>query len=166
MPKFSAIFALVVTLLIASLSTLAYACMCFYSGAFQEYAASNPIVIRGKVNLGDLLPRISSNTYGFMRVEVQEVLKGEFSHKSILFRGGDGMSCAKYMSSADYPNGSEHLFILRSTNERQDLLGCGEVSVRITGDTVEGQRLAGGRYQPYQMSLDALTTLINSVQKK
>lgn len=150
--------------LLATIAALSFgssvACTCLYMGAFEEFAQSYRVVVRGTVlGYGEQLPN-KSDYFKTMSVSVSESIKGEFAHSEIEFFGDTGMSCLQYITSEDYPIGSEHLFILESEGPVQPLLVCGESSVRIVGDSVEGQILDSGVYSPYSKNLDEFLELV------
>ena len=148
--------ACIATLLLSS--SYAIACSCIYGGKFQTYSSSNPVVIRGKVlSYG---PELRSNDRYFetMTIEISDVVKGNIQHSRIELQGDTGMSCFKYISSSAYPIGSEHLFSLSSSEQRQPLWGCGESSIRINGSVAEGVDGNDGSF--YKIDLDELISLV------
>lgn len=91
-----------------------FACMCIYAGTFEEFADQHPFIVRGTVTQhGERLPNISGY-FKTMTIAVSNTHKGNFPHTTFEFYGDTGMSCLRYITGADYPIGSEHLFILAS----------------------------------------------------
>ncbi len=66
------------------------------------------------------------------------------------------MSCLRYITLDDYPVGSEHLFILTNDESLQPLLVCGESSLLINGDTVQGHVRDDSEYRTYELGYDEL----------
>ncbi|MGJ8690490.1 MAG: hypothetical protein ACSHXZ_13335 [Gammaproteobacteria bacterium] len=134
-----------------------FACMCFFSGIFEDYADQHPIVIRGTVTQhGEELPNISTGYFRTMKIDVSGTIKGSFPHTTFEFYGDTGMSCLRYISLRDFPVGSEHLFILRSDESLQPLMSCGESSLLILGDTVQGYVQEASGYNTYELGLEEL----------
>lgn len=150
--------------ILATIATLSFsssvACTCLYMGMFEEFVKEHPVVVRGSIQEhGERLP----NQIGYFRtmsVAVSETIKGNFAHSEIRFFGDTGMSCLRYITSEDYPIGSEHLFILESEESVQPLMVCGEASVRIVGNSVEGRALDSGIYNTYRRNLDEFLELV------
>lgn len=129
------------------------ACTCLYMGSFEEFVQEHPIVVRGTVQGHGEQLRNRSSYFETMSIAVSGTIKGYFPHSEFEFIGDTGMSCLRYITSEDYPIGSEHFFILESEEPIQPLMVCGEASVRIMGDIVKGHSLHGG-YSTYEKDLD------------
>lgn len=133
-----------------------YACSCVSAGVFEVFAEQHPIIVRGTVlQHGERLP-INSDYFRTMTIGVSNTLKGDFPHSTFEFYGDTGMSCLRYITLDDYPIGSEHLFILASDEALQPLMVCGESSLLINGDTVQGQVRDGNGYRTYEIDLNEL----------
>lgn len=117
-----------------------HACTCAeYTGTFSEYSKGQ-IVVRGKVtSYGPKLDH-DETLYATMRVSVLEILNGSYTHGVVQFRGDPGNLCLTYIDADRYSVGSEHLFVLFSNEKKQDLAGCGVVSVSIQDGKVHGTR--------------------------
>ncbi|KKO10923.1 hypothetical protein LCGC14_0024060 [marine sediment metagenome] len=143
----------VVATLFASAS---FACTCIFSGAFEVFAEQHPVIVRGKVlQHGERIPN-NSGYFKTMTIVVSDTLKGSFPYSTFEFYGDTGMSCLRYITLDDYPVGSEHLFILASDESLQPLMVCGESSLLINGDTVQGRVRDGGGYGTYELNLGEL----------
>ncbi len=130
-----------------------YACTCFYQGVFLEYAEAHPIVVRGTISgYGEPL-RNDETYYESMTVAVNSVVKGTYPHRRIEFQGDTGMSCLRYVTERDYPIGSEHFFIVSDQAVQQPLLVCGEGSVLLTGERIEGRNPPGSAELTYSIAL-------------
>lgn len=135
-------FVVSVSFLLSPLTTMA--CSCIYGGVFAEYSTAAETIVRATIT--GYGPELSSidNYYETMRVEVNDVIKGDLSQKVITIYGDTGMSCLSYITAEKYPLGSEHLIALPDNSDFQPLgapippKGCGEASVRVNGDQVEG----------------------------
>lgn len=143
----------ILTVVTAFLYGSSIACTCLYMGTFEEFATEHPVIIKGTVQeYGEQLHN-RSGYFQTMSIAVSESIKGSFPHSRLELFGDTGMSCLRYISSEDYPIGSEHLFILESDELVQPLMVCGEASVQITGETVTGHSLHSG-YRKYERNLD------------
>lgn len=137
-----------------------FACTCLYMGTFEEFVKEHPIVVRGTVKEHGEELATQPGYFKTMSVVVSESIKGSFPHSELQFIGDRGMSCLRYITLEDYPVGSEHLFILESEESTQPLMVCGEASVRIRGNSVEGYSLDDGSYSAYERNLDEFLELI------
>jgi len=131
---------------------VAYACSCVYAGKFIDYT-SNSGVIRATIK--QLGPKLShGNTlYESMTVEVNEVVKGEYDKRDIIFLGDPGHLCRAYVNSERFKIGSEHLIAISSKKEIQPLGGCGESAVAINDGKISGRELIGNQYKRYSFDL-------------
>ena len=145
---------LLMLLSLASSSSLA--CTTLYIGDFLEFSKTQPVIVRATVSSHGAILRINADYFEEMTVTVTGVVKGDFSHDSVVFFGDTGSSCLRYITRAEFPIGSEHLFILESSDSRQPLLVAGESSVRVLGDTILGRDLV----EEYSMPLTALLKLL------
>ena len=133
-----------------------FACTCMYAGVFEVFAEQHPIIVRGTVRQhGERLPN-NSRYFKTMTIGVSNTLKGNFPHDTFEFYGDTGMSCLRYITLDDYPVGSEHLFILSSDESLQPLMVCGESSLLINGNTVQGHTQDASGYRTYEMDLNEL----------
>lgn len=133
-----------------------YACSCAPAGVFEVFAEQHPFIVRGTVlQHGEKLPN-NSGYFRTMTIGVSNTLKGNFPHSTFEFYGDTGMSCLRYITLDDYPVGSEHLFILASDEVLQPLMVCGESSLLINGDTVQGQRRDANGDPTYEIDLSEL----------
>jgi len=116
------------------------------SGSFIEYANGElwgtPIrsVVKATVKRYGL-GRALNWGLGFtsMTVKVTEVIRGPFVHSELTLTGDDGgLSLSAPITEEQYPIGSEHYFSLSADTKIQPLDSCGESSVLIKGDTIEG----------------------------
>lgn len=139
-------------------SSYAVACSCMYGGKFQDYSASYPVVVRGTVLSYGAQLRTNERYFETVTIEVSDVVKGTVQHSRVELQGDTGMSCFRYISSAAFPIGSEHLFSLSNSEQRQPLWGCGESSVRVRGSVVEGVDGNGGG--SYRVDIDEFINLL------
>lgn len=123
---------------------LALACSCIYQGRFVEFAKGRPVIRATVLSLDDPLPFADRDHYRHMTVRVDDVIRGgDYAGEDgeMVFNGDTGASCRTYITGSQFPPGSEHLIITANLAPTQDLLGCGEPAVRITGDRVIGADL-------------------------
>lgn len=147
-----AFIALVATISMSS----GFACTCMFAGVFAEFAEQHPIIVRGTIHQhGEKLPN-NSSYFKTMTVVVSETVKGTFPHTAFEFYGDTGMSCLRYIALDDYPIGSEHLFILESEESLQPLMVCGESSLLIQGDSVQGHIRDATGFHTYELKIDDL----------
>lgn len=132
----------------------AIACTCFYAGTFEVYAKQHPIIVRGVVESYEAELRTISGIFKTMKVSVSDTIKGSFPHSTFEFFGDTGMSCLRYITRQDFPIGSEHFFILEDNDVSQPLMVCGEASVAIHGETIQGHTLGENRYEVYEMGVE------------
>lgn len=133
-----------------------YACSCAPGGVFEVFAEQHPVIVRGTVlQHGERLPN-NSGYFRTMTIGVSNTLKGNFPHSVFEFYGDTGMSCLRYITLDDYPVGSEHLFILASDETLQPLMVCGESSLLINGDTVQGLRRDANGDPTYEIDINEL----------
>jgi len=132
-------------------------------GKFIEYASNRDGVVRAKVK--SYGPRLShgKTLYESMVVEIMEVVKGKYAQEELTFLGDPGNLCRGYVDSLKFKIGSEHFFSLTNKNVTQPLGGCGESSLPIKGDLIEGNELVGNTYKPYTMRV---IDLIKSLKAK
>lgn len=145
-----------VTIVAALSMSASFACMCIFAGIFEEFAEQHPIIVRGTVlEHGEELPNIS-DSFKTMTVFVTNTVKGNFPHTTFDFYGDTGMSCLRYIALNDYPIGSEHLFILESDEPLQPLMVCGESSLLINGNIVQGHIREASGYRTDEVDLNEL----------
>lgn len=149
---------LVCATVIALSSSYAMACTCMYGGKFEIYSSSNPVIVRGTILSYGAKLRTNDRYFETVTIEISDIVKGNFQHSRVELQGDTGMSCFKYISSAAYPIGSEHLFSLSSNEPLQPLWGCGESSVQISGSVAEGIDGNGGGF--YKIDLNELINLV------
>lgn len=131
----------------------ASATTCFYAGTFEVFAKKHPIIVRAVVDsYGSLVPN-HADVFRTMKVNVSETIKGSFPHSTFQFFGDTGMSALRYITRQDFPIGSEHFFLLEDDDAFQPLMGCGEASVGIHGDSVQGHTLGENGYEVYEMGV-------------
>lgn len=130
------------------------ACSCLYQGEFKEYATKRDGVIRARImSYGSKLSH-GETLYESMIVEVTDVIKGNYSKSSLTFLGDPGHLCRAYVNSKRFTLGSEHLFsIVSSEKDSQPLGGCGESSVAIKGESVEGYKQTKDGYKAYSLKI-------------
>jgi len=114
-----------------------FACSCFNGGKFTEYT-EGAWVIRGTVESHGKKPVDVNLAYPTMKVSVDEVIRGEYAHKTIEFLGDYGALCLAPIRPDLYKVGSQHLFMVTAEDRQQGLQGCGESSVEIIDDRVHG----------------------------
>jgi hypothetical protein len=138
------------------------ACSCPYAGKFIEYISGGKGVIRATVK--SYGPRLThgDTLYESMVVEVTAVIKGQYSGQELTFLGDPGNLCRAYVNAEKFVVGSEHFFSIANEKSTQPLGGCGESSVIIKGDYIEGKELIENSYQPYTMKIVNLITIIKS----
>ena len=153
--KLSSLYTKSIVLALAALSvTTAIACTCFYAGTFEVYAKQHPIIVRGVVeSYGAELPT-NAGIFKTMRVSVSDTIKGSFPHTTFEFFGDTGMSCLRYITRQDFPIGSEHFFLLEDDDASQPLMVCGEASVAIHGDSIQGNMISENEYVVYEMDVE------------
>lgn len=159
--KPSAIYIKSIVIAVAALTvSTAVACTCFYAGTFEVFAKKYPIIVRAVVDShGGRLPH-NPTVYRTMTVTVSETIKGSFPHTSFEFFGDTGMSCLAYITREDFPVGSEHFFILEDDQPSQPLMVCGEASVSIHGDSIQGHNRAVNGYDGYRMGIEEFISRI------
>lgn len=133
-----------------------YACSCAPGGGFEVFAEQHPVIVRGTVLQHDERLPNNSDYFRTMTISVSNTLKGDFPHSTFEFYGDTGMACLRYITLDDYPVGSEHLFILASDDALQPLMVCGESSLLINGDTVQGRSRDTNGYGTYEIDLNEL----------
>lgn len=147
----------VVLLLISlCLPGISMACSCAYAGKFVEYALDGKGVVRAKIkNYG---PRLShgKTLYESMTVEVTQVVKGNYKAAELTLLGDPGHLCRAYVDSQRFEIGSEHFFAILDDDSRQALGGCGESSVIIKDDLVEGRELTDKGFKLYTLKVSEL----------
>lgn len=146
----------IIAIAVAVYVSSGFACTCMFAGIFEEFAEQHPIIVRGTVyQHGEILPN-NSDYFKTMTIVVSETIKGSFPHTAFEFYGDTGMSCLRYITLDDYPIGSEHLFILESEESLQPLMVCGESSLLIQGDTVQGHVRDASGYHTYELDINEL----------
>lgn len=144
---------IVLALSALSVST-AIACTCFYAGTFEVFAKQHPIIVRGVVeSYGAELPT-NAGIFKTMKVTVSDTIKGSFPHTSFEFFGDTGMSCLRYITRQDFPIGSEHFFLLEDDDTSQPLMSCGEASVAIYGDAIQGHAIGEDGNEVYEIGVE------------
>jgi len=91
-------------------TSVATACSCRYAGEFKEYTSKRGGVIRGKIiSYG---PKLShgKTLYESMVVEIIDVIKGNYSKKSLTLLGDPGHLCRAYVNSERFAIGTEYFF--------------------------------------------------------
>ena len=153
--KLSSLYTKSIVLALAALSvTTAIGCTCFYAGTFEVYAKQHPIIVRGVVeSYGPELPT-NAGIFKTMKVSVSDTIKGSFPHSTFEFFGDTGMSCLRYITRQDFPIGSEHFFLLEDYDASQPLMVCGEASVAIHGDSIQGNMISENEYVVYEMGVE------------
>lgn len=142
------------------------ACSCAYGGKFSKYTSGDNGVIRAKIkSYGPRLPH-GKTLYESMVVEVTEVIKGEYTGQELTFLGDPGNLCRAYVNSEIFKVGSEHFIAIASEKSVQPLGGCGESSVMIKGDVIEGKELTNNGYKPYTLKTLDLVKLLKSQRDK
>ena len=142
-------------LALAALSvSTAIACTCFYAGTFEVYSKQHPIIVRGVVESYGVELSTNPGIFKTMKVSVSDTIKGSFSHHSFEFFGDTGMSCLRYITRQDFPIGSEHFFLLEDDDISQPLMSCGEASVAIHGDSIQGHAIGENEYIMYEMGVE------------
>lgn len=142
----------------------AMACSCMYQGEFKEYATKRDGIIRARINSYGSKLSHGETLYESMIVEVTDVIKGNYSNSSLIFLGDPGYLCRAYVNSEQFTIGSEHLFsIFSSEKDSQPLGGCGESSVVIKGDYVEGYKQTNDGCKSYRLKI---ADLIKFLQQK
>lgn len=131
------------------------ACSCIYGGEFAKNSRFYDGVVRAKVIEYGQRHR-GEAVYKSMIVEVTDVIKGTFNHTELELMGDLGYQCREYVDSRKFGIGKEFLFVIRNEEAVQELAGCGESSILVDGDTINGYKLTGDGYKPYSMSLDAM----------
>ncbi|MEM9939536.1 MAG: hypothetical protein AAF768_11850 [Pseudomonadota bacterium] len=128
----------------------AIACTCSYAGDFIEFSGS-AIVVEGQIR--SYGPRLShgETLHASMWVNVEEVVKGKYRHSSIEFVGDPGHLCLTYIDAVTYPLGSKHLFAVFVEDQKQQLVGCGEVSVQVVNGIVHGISFTNGVLEAYSV---------------
>jgi len=135
------------------LPSVSMACSCTYGGKFSEYSSKSKGVIRAKIkSYGPRLPH-GETLYESMVVEVIEVIKGKYKNHKLTLLGDPGFLCRDYVNAKRFGIESEHLFSLANEKTTQPLGGCGESSVVIKGNIIEGNELIEDVYKPYTMSV-------------
>lgn len=89
-----------------------------------------------------------------MNVSIAEVITGFIPHSFVEFTGDAEDLCLSYVDSKRYPIGSEHLFAVFSEHNKQDLGGCGEVSVSIVDGKVHGAEMGDREIFKYSTGYD------------
>ena len=161
MKRYNILPVLALTIWSSTFSIYVAACTCLYQGEFIEYSKKNPLVVRGIIEYNDFQVDSSIGNIRSMYLLITEVVKGDISYSRIRLSGGDGLSCEKRISRTEYPDGSEHFFILRNNREVQSLLGCGEVSVKIVDSNIEGVSPIIGGVSKYQMPIIKFKEVLN-----
>ncbi len=148
-------------LLALTFSSPSFACSCSYAGNFKQYTAGDSGVVRATVI--EYGPRLShgQTLYESMRIEVTEVVKGEYNNKHLTLLGDPGHLCRDYIDSKRFGIGSEHLISISSEDTTQPLGGCGESSVAIKDGQVVGVELKNNQLIDYSMSLEEYIKLLN-----
>ena len=152
--KIASLYTASLVLAIVALSVnTASATTCLYAGTFEVFAKKHPIIVRATVeSYGSLVPN-RNDVFRTMKVTVSETIKGVFPHSTFEFFGDTGMSALRYITRYDFLIGSEHFFVLEDDDAIQPLMGCGEASVVIHGDSVQGNRLGENGYEVYEMGV-------------
>lgn len=153
--KIASLYTASLVLAIVALSAnTASATSCIYAGTFEVFAKKHPIIVRATVDsYGSLVPN-RADVLRTMKVTVSETIKGAFPHSTFEFFGDTGMSALRYITRYDFPIGSEHFFLLEDDGISQPLMVCGEASVVIHGDSVQGNRLGENGYEVYEMGVE------------
>ena len=144
-------------------TTTVTACSCRYGGEFKEYASKRGGVIRAKIT--SYGPKLShgKTLYESMVVEITDVIKGNYSVKSLTLLGDPGHLCRAYVNSERFAIGTEHFFSVNTQESSvQPLGGCGESSVVIKGEFVEGIKRTNDGYQSYTLKIPDLIKSIQS----
>jgi hypothetical protein len=133
-------------------------------GKFSEYTSDGYGVIRARIK--SYGPRLTHGTtlYESMLVEVNEVVKGKYTGQEIVFLGDPGHLCRAYIDSEKFVVGSEHFISIASEESVQALGGCGESSVVIKGDFVEGVELTDSGFEAYTLKIRDLLKLLAAQQ--
>jgi hypothetical protein len=140
---------------------ISIACSCAYMGKFIEYTSGGNGVIHARIiSYGSRLPH-GNTLYESMVVEVIEVIKGKYTGQEIIFLGDPGHLCRAYVDSEKFAVGSEHFISIGSEELIQPLGGCGESSVIIKGDLIEGIEITDSGYVPYTLKIRELVELLN-----
>ncbi len=117
----------------------AHACECRFLGPFAVVAADAPAVVRGVVRAHEGTSRVGPSR---MRVEVQEVLKGDLVTGPMVVHGGDGMLCRPEV--AQFAVGGEWVLALNGPGSKPGVEGgwavsnCGAFFLRVEGERVFG----------------------------
>ncbi len=136
------------------------ACSCAYMGKFIEYTSGGNGVIHARIiSYGPGLTH-GNTLYENMVVEVIEVIKGKYTGQKLIFLGDPGHLCRAYIDSEKFAVGSEHFISISSEESIQALGGCGESSVIIKGDFIEGIELIDNSYEPYILKVHDLVKLL------
>jgi hypothetical protein len=131
-------------------------------GKFSEYTSGGNGVIRARVkSYGPRLPH-GNTLYESMVVEVTEVTKGKYTGQELTFLGDPGHLCRAYIDSEKFEVGSEHFISISNEESIQALGGCGESSVIIKGDFIEGYEITDGGYEPYTLKVRDLLKLLKA----
>lgn len=135
-------------------SEVSYACSCIGYAEFAE-GSKGQTVIRGKIDSYGTKITYSDNTvaYESMRVTVDELIQGSFSHTTMEFFGGNGSLCRTNVDPDTYPIGSEHLFTVWKEDQKQWIseTQCGEFSIPIIDGRVKGRKLGAKNWIEYSI---------------
>jgi len=155
------LLAIVLGISFSLVSQVSEACDCLYWGKFADYVADGKAVRAQIMSYGERLPH-SESVYDTMTVKVIEVVKGEFSPKTIIFWGDPGHLCRDYVDSKKFKIGSEFIFSISGDEENQVLGGCGESSVLMKNDKIYGEDWIDYKPVPYEMDYNNFLKVINA----
>lgn len=143
---------------------ISMACSCVYVGEFIKYTSGGHGVIHARIK--SYGPRLAhGNTlHESMTVEVVEVIRGNYTGEELVLLGDPGHLCRAYVDSGRFEVGSEHLISIAGEEAIQPLGGCGESSVIIKGDFVEGVELTDSGFEPYTLKIRDLLNLLAAQQ--
>jgi hypothetical protein len=153
-------FSIILLFIVLCFPVISMACSCAYMGKFIEYTSGGNGVIHARIiSYGPRLPH-GNTLYESMVVEVIEVIKGKYTEQEIIFLGDPGHLCRAYVDSQKFAVGSEHFISIGSEEPIQPLGGCGESSVIIKGDLIEGIEITDSGYEPYTLKVHDLVKLL------